>query len=108
MTTLGEETFSEQITLIASFATEAHAVFKTVLQEVSTKNPQIKVIYTFLSAQEFEKRISEELLKKHIPDVTKPVYYIVGSEAMVAATKAVLLGLGIDEEKIQTEDFTGY
>ena len=45
---------------------------------------------------------------KKISDLQKPVYYIVGSESMVAETKKLLLDLDVDEEKIQTEDFTGY
>lgn len=101
LTTLQKEKLPTRMTLIATFATQEHAVFSHELLEVSKNNAQIKIVYTFSG-------VSKELFNKHISALKKPVYYIVGSEEMVAETKVLLLDLGVAEEKIQTEDFTGY
>jgi len=48
------------------------------------------------------------MLKKYIPDLKQPVYYVCGSPAMVNALREILIELEIDEEKIYIEDFPGY
>lgn len=99
--TLKDKKLDTPITLIAAFSAPQDAIFYEKLTAIAKKNPQIGVVYAF-------SRISELVLKKYVSDLQQPVYYVVGSEAMVAATKELLLALGIAEEKIQTEDFTGY
>ena len=89
------------IKLIAAFSSSDEAVFHNELQEVSKKNSQITTVYTF-------SRIAKETLLEHVAELNKPAFYVVGSEDMVAETKKLLLDLGIAEEQIQTEDFTGY
>jgi ferredoxin-NADP reductase len=49
--------------------------------------------------------INKELILKNIPDINKPIYYIVGPLAMVDAMEALLLDLGISKEKIKLERF---
>lgn len=101
LTLLQDEKLAAPITLIAAFLGKEHAVFYDELRKVSSNNSEITTIYTF-------SRVSEEIIKKHVAHLEKPVYYVVGSEKMVSATKKILIDLGVDEEKIQTEDFTGY
>ena len=101
LTTLHEEKLEVPITLLATFSKAEDAVFYDVLMEVSKNNSQIRSVYLY-------SRITEAIVKQYVLDIQKPVYYIVGSEEMVAETKALLLALGVDAEKIQTEDFTGY
>lgn len=101
LTTLAEEKLPAAVTLLATFSSDEDAIFFNELTEVTKKNQDISVVYSF-------SRISDETIKKHISDLYKSVFYIVGSEEMVATTKKVLVDLGVDEEKIQTEDFTGY
>jgi ferredoxin-NADP reductase len=101
LTTLEKEKLEKSITLVATFSSDDHVVFHKELLKVSKNNSQINVVYSF-------SKVSEKIIKKHVSDLKKPVYYVVGSETMVAGTKKILLDLGIEEEKIQTEDFTGY
>lgn len=115
LTTLHKEKLQAQITLIAIFSKAEDAVFYDELMMIAKNNSQINVIYIFSNSQEFKNvlkgekgRISEGLIRKYVSDLQKPVYYVVGSETMVAETRKLLLNLGIEEKKIQTEDFTGY
>jgi ferredoxin-NADP reductase len=52
--------------------------------------------------------ITHTLIKKIIPDIDIPVYYICGSPAMVTALQETLVEMGINEDKIRIEDFPGY
>jgi ferredoxin-NADP reductase len=49
--------------------------------------------------------INKELILKNIPDINKPIYYIVGPLAMVDAMEILLLDMGISKEKIKLERF---
>lgn len=52
--------------------------------------------------------INKEMLTKYIKDLTKPIYYISGPPAMVAAMRKMLTEAGIDDDNIRTEEFSGY
>lgn len=99
--TLKDQKLKKSITLFVSFSKKENAIFYNELMEIAKNNAQIKVFYLF-------SKISKEKILTHVSNLGKSVFYIVGSESMVASTKKLLLELGIEEEKIQTEDFTGY
>ncbi|HSB14845.1 MAG TPA: FAD-dependent oxidoreductase [Bryobacteraceae bacterium] len=46
-------------------------------------------------------------LKPASPDAT-PIYYLTGPPGMVSGVRAMLIGAGIDEDDIRTEEFSGY
>lgn len=52
--------------------------------------------------------INEAMLKKHLPDLKIPLYYLCGSSSMVSALEQMLLTLNISEDRIKKEDFPGY
>ncbi len=52
--------------------------------------------------------ISEEMIKRYIGDVAKPVYYTAGPSEMVAAMRELLEKMGINGSSIHSEDFLGY
>lgn len=89
------------LTLFSSFSKNEERIFYEELTQISKQHPAINVIYS-------DDRISENLLRKYIADVSKPIYYLTGPSAMVEATRELLMSLNIDEEKILTETFTGY
>lgn len=105
--TLADKKLEKLITLFVSFKTKEHAVFYEELTEIANKNSHINVVYLFSNSQENQNSF-DAVFEKYISDLGKPVFYIVGSPEMVYSTKNLLLDLGIPEEKIQTEDFTGY
>ncbi|HEY5535565.1 MAG TPA: FAD-dependent oxidoreductase [Ignavibacteria bacterium] len=49
--------------------------------------------------------ISEDMLKKHIKDFSKPVYYLVGPQVMVDAINDLLIKSGVKHENIKLERF---
>jgi ferredoxin-NADP reductase len=52
--------------------------------------------------------ITAEIIKKNIPNLNEPIYYVCGSPAMVTTLQETLAEMEIDEDKIKTEDFPGY
>ena len=112
--TFVNETLTQPMTLFASFSKREDVLFYESLQEIARKNKQIRVIYTLTQEKSSldwkgeTGRISHELVKKYVSELHKKVFYIVGAPKMVVETKAMLLTIGIPDEQIQVEDFTGY
>lgn len=109
-----KKNLSIPLTLFVSFSGAEDVIFYKELSEIASKNPNIKVIYTITHAQENSNwrgetgRISEEMLKKYIKDINKPLYYIVGPPSMVVGMEDMVSKMGIPNEKIFIENFTGY
>jgi ferredoxin-NADP reductase len=49
--------------------------------------------------------INKEMLLKNIPDVLKPVYYVVGPTAMVESMEKLLIELNVNKNNIKLEKF---
>jgi len=112
---LEKESLSQKVTLIAFFSHKNNALFAKELKAVAASHPHITVVYSFSNFQENQNndgdelgRISQTLLQKYVKDIQKPKYYLVGPMAMVSSTRNLLQKLSISDEKIFTEDFTGY
>lgn len=110
-----QKNLSIPITLLVSFSTSGDLVFYDELLDIAKKNPYIKIIYTITHPQDLETkwngetgRISEDLIKKYIPNILEPQYFIVGPPAMVAAIEEVVKDMRVPNEKIFIENFTGY
>jgi ferredoxin-NADP reductase len=52
--------------------------------------------------------ITKTMLLKSIADLERPIFYISGPRAMVAAMRQILEGSGVKDDKIRTEEFSGY
>jgi ferredoxin-NADP reductase len=52
--------------------------------------------------------IDAALLRRHLPALNGPIYYIAGPPGMVAAMREMLVKAEVDEDDIRTEDFAGY
>ena len=53
-------------------------------------------------------RINKEMLSKYLNDLRGPIYYIAGPPAMVSGLRQMLVGSGVDEDDIRTDEFAGY
>ncbi len=53
-------------------------------------------------------RVNETMIKKYVPDLNLPIYYLSGPEGMVKAMRQLLVDAGANEDNIRTEEFTGY
>lgn len=52
--------------------------------------------------------ISKAMLLKYMDDLRLPVYYLDGPPAMVGAMRKILSEAGVDDNRIRTEEFSGY
>ncbi len=52
--------------------------------------------------------IDQKLIRKYLADVTNPIYYLAGPSEMVAVMRGMLIKLGVNEDNIRTEEFSGY
>ena len=94
--------------LIASFRTKEDILFYEALRKIGNKKR--KIIYT-LTKENWagEKgRISEDLIKKCIQDVTAPIFMIAGGQEFVDAMNELLIRVGVSQENIRIDYFSGY
>jgi len=100
------------ITLVVSFSSVEDLVFYEELSNIAKENSYIKTIYTITHPDVRWKgeagRISEELIKKYVQGIFKPQYFIVGPPAFVAAIEETIRKMGVSNERIFIENFTGY
>ena len=100
------------ITLIVSFSSVEDLVFYEELANIARENPYIKIIYTITHPDVRWRgetgRISEGLIKKYVSNIFEPQYLIVGPPAMVATMEEIVLKMGVPNERIFIENFTGY
>ncbi len=52
--------------------------------------------------------IDQDMIARHLTDLTGPIYYLCGPGGMVKAMRALLNDAGVDDDDIRTEEFTGY
>ena len=78
-------------------------------------NPNFRLICTMTAMPQSQKEwkgetglIRKEMLEKYLTNLQGPVYYVAGPPAMVASMRGMLVGAGIDEDDIRTEEFGGY
>lgn len=102
----------QKITLFYGNQTINDAAYFNELSQLQTINPH----FTFIPALALPDAtwqgetgfITDTLLKKHIPDLDAPIYYICGSPAMVTTLQETLAEMGINEDNLKVEDFPGY
>jgi ferredoxin-NADP reductase len=91
------------------------SAFLEELEAMKKNNPN----YTLIAAMtEMDKsnrywggekgNITKEMLQKYLPDLSLPVYYSAGPAGLVLAMRKILNELGIDDDNIRTEEFSGY
>lgn len=88
------------------------AAFLAELEKIAIIHPHFKLIATMANPDPTWNGetgfITYEMIKKHIPNISAPIYYVCGSPAMVNAMHEILNELEINEDRICTEDFPGY
>ncbi|WP_447971295.1 ferredoxin--NADP reductase [Nitrospira sp. M1] len=52
--------------------------------------------------------VDQAMLMRHVPGIDSPIYYIVGSSAMVSGCRSMLRKAGVRDHDIRTEEFVGY
>ncbi|MFH1504364.1 MAG: FAD-dependent oxidoreductase [Candidatus Omnitrophota bacterium] len=111
-----DKKLSTDIVLIYSNDKEEGIIFKRDLDEISSANKNIRVVYTLTSSgvdkQVWPGRtgyIDDKMIKQEIPDYQERVFYACGPPKMVENLTTVLKnGLSISQDKIKVENFAGY
>lgn len=102
-----------KITLLYSNRTAGEAAFLDELRAWEKENQNFTLVPTITEGFDpgwngERGRIDEVMLRRHISDVSGSHYYIAGPPAMVAATWQMLVGMGVEDFAIKTEEFSGY
>ncbi len=91
------------------------APFLKEIEKVQSENPNFKLINTLTDKENLPEDwmgeagfITKDMISKYITDLNLPIYYIAGPPQTVEAMEKMLEDAGIPEEKIKSENFTGY
>ena len=101
-----------KLTLLHASRTPALLPFRSDFESLAKENPNFTYVMTVDSPTDGwngeRGQVTAEMLKRHVPDLNKPIYYLSGPEGMVKAMRNLLVGLEVNEDNIRTEEFTGY
>ncbi len=103
----------QKITLFYSNRTEQDAVFLDELHQLEKANPNFNLVATLSNEANTDWQgetghIDIDMLSRHLDDIRAPLYYLVGSPAMVFAMRSLLTKQGVSNQDIRTEEFSGY
>lgn len=109
------ERLPHRITVFYSNNRPEDAAFLDEMAAAQEANPNGIFVGT-MTAMERSKRqwqgetgfITTAMLSRSIDDLTRPIYYLDGPPAMIAAMRTILGEAGADEDNIRTEEFSGY
>lgn len=99
------------MTLLYSNKTAEDAPFLDDLKKLEEKNPNFNFVPVMTRDSSWDGEtghIDAEMLKRYVPDVEKPIYYLSGPKNMVQAMYRMLVEAGANEDNIRAEEFSGY
>lgn len=109
------ENAAHQLYLFYSNRRPEDAAFLETLAQAAKQNPNFYLISTMTEMENSRRQwkgetsfINGEMLRRYLPSLQGPIYYIAGPPAMVAAMRRMLTEVGVDEDDIRTEEFSGY
>ncbi len=98
---------NRQVTLLYSNKTKDSIALYEDLKDIQLEN--YKPVFTLTEeSNEWNGevgRINEEMIRKHIDEIEKTMYYIVGTKVFTDAMKEILDNMGISKENIQFDNF---
>ncbi len=104
-----------EITLFYSNRRPEDAAFLPELQGLEGENSRFHLVATMTESEKSHSKwegetglLTADMLRRYVKALGGPIYYIAGPPAMVAAMRQMLVGAGVDEDDIRTEDFAGY
>lgn len=109
-----ERKLPQKITLFYSARRPEDAAFLAELQGLETANPNFRLVATMTAPEAAGTwrgatgMINIEMLRRYLPDMLAPVYYLAGPAPMVAAMQETLAKAGVAKADIRFEQFYGY
>lgn len=112
---VARDELSYQLYLFYSNRRPEDAAFMDALRELSTNCPGIHFIPSMTNMAKSQSRwtgetghIDPDMLKRYLPNLHGPIYYIAGPPGMVTAMRDMLPAAGVDADDIRSEEFGGY
>lgn len=115
---------AQPVVVVHSNRRPQDAPFLSELSELAEADRNLSFVPTMTDVDQHDDwtgergRIDVSLLRRHLRDVSsalyylsgprEPIYYLTGPPGLVRALRLMLLGVGINEGDIRTEEFTGY
>lgn len=103
---------AHRITLLHASRTPADFPLKADFERLAGDNPNFTYVAIADSAPDDWRgergAIDAEMVKKYVPELKRPLFYLSGPEGMVKAMRRLLVGLKVNEDNIRTEEFAGY
>lgn len=104
---------AHKITLLHANRTLDDTPFRADFEQFAKDNPNFTYVPVVTDEEQAglpgeHGRVDEAMLKRHVPDLNAPIYYLSGPEGMVKAMRQLLVSLNVNEDNIRTEEFTGY
>jgi len=91
------------------------APYLAELEALAKQNPNFTLIATMTEAEKSAKSwhgktgfLDASLVKRYVNDLKSPIYYVAGLPKMTSAMKKMLADLGVSEDSINAEEFTGF
>lgn len=106
-----EQHLTHHITLVYSNRNQQSTAFLDELQGFDKQNSHFKLLLTMTDDTNWtgeKRRIDMQFIKDHLDDLTKYTYMIAGPPPMVATIEQTLHDLGVSEDSIIKENFSGY
>ncbi|MDR7522844.1 MAG: FAD-dependent oxidoreductase [Armatimonadota bacterium] len=110
-----EQTLPHKLTLLYANRTPREAPFLEEFQEWERENPNFTFIPTMTKAGTVEPRwtgrtgyIGAAFLRDALENVDRPAFYVAGPPGMVDGVTRALVDAGAAEDRIRTEQFSGY
>ncbi len=110
-----EKKLPHRLILLYSNRTPEGAAFLDELQQLQSLNDRFKLVATMTEMEKSRRGwdgerglLNPEMLTKHCRDLKSPIYYLVGPPGMVAGVHQSLNQMGVDDDDIRSEEFSGY
>lgn len=90
----------------------ADIVFRRELEEIGRQMPTFSLVHVLSSPEAGWKgeqgKLDEVLLRKWVPDLDQQLFWISGPPPMVTAYKELIRQVGVKDEAVRIDSFTGY
>jgi ferredoxin-NADP reductase len=100
------------IILLYGNRSESDIAFRKELEDMQAQNQNLKVIFTLNETSKswtgLSGFISQDMVKKEIPDYKERVFYTCGPPAMVQTMEKLVSDLNLPKTQLKVEYFTGY
>lgn len=109
------EKLPHQLFLFYSNKRPEDAAFLKELQSLEKENKNFKLVATMTETDNSKtpwqgetEYINKNMIQEHIKNLNSPIYYMSGPPSMVKAMRELLKKIGVSENDIRFEEFTGY